>query len=157
MDAFIAIRPAALHDVSALESIENACFAGNRISRRSFLAMLRRGNGATLVDVRGGQLRGYLMLLFRRNSSVARIYSIATAPAHAGQGVAAGLLAVAEQLAQARGCTRQRLEVRQDNAASLGLFASRGYQVIGMHARYYHDGMDAYRLEKRFYTSFTGA
>lgn len=148
MDAFVAIRPAVLADVAVLEAIEQACFAGDRISRRSFAAMLRRGNGATLVDVRGGQMRGYLMLLFRKNSRVARIYSIATCPAQAGQGVAAGLLLVAEHLARARGCVRQRLEVRKDNIASLGLFFSRGYSIFGRHANYYHDGMDAFRLEK---------
>jgi ribosomal protein S18 acetylase RimI-like enzyme len=46
------------------------------------------------------------------------------------------------------GYTRLRLEIRADNAASLALFKRRGYRRFGRHAGYYHDGMDAVRLEK---------
>ena len=51
-------------------------------------------------------------------------------------------------LARARGYTCLRLEIRADNAASLALFRGRGYREFGRHAAYYHDGMDALRLQK---------
>ncbi|NVE00674.1 GNAT family N-acetyltransferase [Massilia sp. BJB1822] len=142
------IRPAVPADVSALVAIENLCFPGNRLDRRRFLYQLRTANSATLVDAADGEVRGYVLLLFRRNSLAARIYSIATHPLHTGKGIAAALVCAAEQLARERGLHWQRLEVRQDNAASLSLFQRHGYRIFGSYADYYHDGMDAVRLEK---------
>lgn len=150
------IRRASLNDVAALVRIENASFPGNRLDRRRFRYLLTRAHGVILVDacadaLRGSlhdSLRGYILLLFRSNSPIARVYSIATDPAHLGKGVAAGLLSAAERLALGHGYARQRLEVRIDNTASLALFGRRGYRVFGRHANYYHDGMDALRLEK---------
>jgi len=145
-----AIRRATLDDVAALVEIENAGFPGNRLDRRRFRYLLTQAHGVILVDALAGapELRGYVLLLFRSNSPVARVYSIATAPRHIKQGVAARLLRAAEQLALDHGYARQRLEIRADNAASLALFERRGYRRFGRHAGYYHDGMDAVRLEK---------
>jgi ribosomal protein S18 acetylase RimI-like enzyme len=145
-----AIRRATLADVAALVEIENASFPGNRLDRRRFRYLLAHAHGVILVDAVNGatELRGYVLLLFRSNSPVARVYSIATAARHVKQGVAAQLLRAAERLALDHGYTRQRLEIRADNAASLALFESRGYRRFGRHTAYYHDGMDAVRLEK---------
>lgn len=142
------IRLANTGDVAALLDIEQASFKGNRISRRSFQHLLGRANALTLVDQQNGALRGYVMLLFRAGLPLARIYSIATDPEFVGQGVAAALLRHAEQAALARGCSRLRLEIRHDNAASLRLFQHRGYRIFGHYAGYYEDGMAAYRLQK---------
>lgn len=142
------IRVAGPQDLAALMAIEEACFVSDRLSRRSFLHLLTEGNSVTLVDAPGAQVRGYLTLLFRADVSLARVYSIATAPGCGGRGVAAGLLAAAEALALARGCVAMRLEIRKDNKASQGLFLGHGYAVFGEHAAYYEDGMDALRLEK---------
>ena len=142
------IRRATPDDITALVAIEHACFAGDRLDRRRFRYLLTAANAVTLIDEHKGVPRGYLMLLFRTNSSAARIYSIATHPGHARSGVAASLLGAAEALARRHGYRRQRLEIRADNQASLSLFQQRGYQAFGAYPAYYHDGMDAVRLEK---------
>lgn len=142
------IRAAVPADIPALLEVENISFRGDRISRRSFRHLLTQGNALTLLDEQGGSLRGYVTLLFRKNVSLARVYSIATHPHYLGQGVAAGLVMAAEQAALERNCATMRLEVRKDNDASLRLFQSRGYRGFGEHLAYYEDGMDAFRLEK---------
>lgn len=142
------IRAAGPGDLAALMVIEENSFDSDRLSRRSFRHLLTEGNSATLVDACGAALRGYVTLLFRSDVSLARIYSIATAPDHLGQGVAAGLLQAAEALALAHNCMALRLEIRQDNAASQQLFLRAGYAPFGKHAGYYEDGMDATRFEK---------
>ena len=142
------IRTAVPADLAALVDIEQACFVSDRLSRRSFRHLLTEGNAVTLIDEAQGSVRGYLTVLFRADVSLARIYSIATAPACMGQGVASALLAAAEQLALERNCVAMRLEIRQDNAASQQLFLRHGYVVFGEHAAYYEDGMDALRFEK---------
>jgi len=142
------IRAASLDDIATLLGIENSSFRGDRISRRSFRHLLTQGHALSLLDEQDDQLRGYVILLFRKNNSLARLYSIATHPDHLNQGVAAGLLMAAEQAALRHHCTTMRLEVRKDNQASLHLFQSRGYRLFGEHLAYYEDGVDAFRLEK---------
>lgn len=142
------IRQATSDDLSTLMCIEEASFDSDRLSRRSFRHLLTEGNSATLIDECNGQARGYITLLFRADVSLARVYSIASAPGFLGQGVASGLLRAAEELALAHSCVAMRLEIREDNRASQQLFLRHGYAVFGAHAGYYEDGMDALRLEK---------
>lgn len=145
----MAIRRASLDDVAALVEIENASFAGDRLDRRRFRYLLAHAHGALLVDAMGDGVRGYVLLLFRANATIARLYSIATHPGHLGRGVATALVDAAERQARLHGHACLRLEIRADNAASLALFRARGYREFGRHAAYYHDGMDALRLQKR--------
>lgn len=142
------IRHATMEDAEKLAAIEEASFSGDRVSLRSFRHLLSQGKSLTLVDAAGTELRGYLTLLFRANTTRARVYTIATAANWKGRGVAAALVKAAQQAALARGCTVVYLEVRKDNAASIGLFTANGYQVFGEHEDYYEDGMDAWRMEK---------
>lgn len=148
----MAIRHATLDDVAALVGIEDASFPGNRLDRRRFRYLLATAHSALLVDAGDDssleRIHGYVLLLFRANSTIARLYSIATHPAHLGRGVGTRLVDAAERQARARGYTCLRLEIRADNAASLALFRGRGYREFGRHAAYYHDGMDALRLQK---------
>lgn len=144
----MAIRHAGLDDVAALVEIERASFPGNRLDRRRFRYLLANAHGALLVDAMGDALRGYILLLFRANATIARLYSIATHPAHLGCGVGTTLVDAAERQARRHGYTCLRLEIRADNAASLALFRGRGYREFGRYAAYYHDGMDALRLQK---------
>jgi ribosomal-protein-alanine N-acetyltransferase len=143
-----AIRLATPGDIAALVAIENASFPGDRLDRRRFRYLLTQANSVTLVDVDGAVVRGYIMLLLRTGWRGARVYSVATHPAHLGCGVAARLLTEAEHWAAAHGCLEVRLEVRTDNAASLALFRKRGYVVFGRFGAFYHDGMDALRLRR---------
>ncbi|UOD31643.1 GNAT family N-acetyltransferase [Massilia violaceinigra] len=140
------IRNASMDDVETLAALEEASFSGDRVSRRSFRYLLSRGKSLTLLDALAGNTRGYLTLLFRAKR--ARVYTIATAAAWRGHGVAAQLVRAAEQAALARGCTALYLEVRKDNVASIALFAGNGYRVFGEYEAYYDDGMDAWRMEK---------
>ena len=143
-----AIRLATPHDIAALVAIENASFPGDRLDRRRFRYLLTQANSVTFVDVDGAVVRGYIMLVLRTGWRGARVYSVATHPAHLGCGVAARLLTEAEHWAAAHGCVEVRLEVRTDNAASLALFRKRGYVAFGRHGAFYHDGMDALRLRR---------
>lgn len=142
------IREAGPEDIATLVGIEEASFDSDRLSRRSFRHLLTEGNSVTLIDGDDGQARGYITLLFRADVSLARVYSIATAPGWLGQGVASGLLRAAEELALVHNCVAMRLEIRKDNLASQRLFLRHGYALFGEHAAYYEDGMDALRFEK---------
>ena len=145
----IQIRDAALSDIEALVRLENASFQTDRLSRRQFRYMLTRGRSRTLLadDPQSGLL-GYVLVLFSRGTSVARLYSIAVAPQARGRGVARALVAAAEAAAWEQDRAYMRLEIRRDNPASQALFEGTGYRRFGVLSDYYEDHMEALRYEK---------
>jgi len=146
----VTIREAGVQDVDALVALEQAAFQGDRISRRQFRYLLTRGHARTLVapDPLGRGLLGYVMLLFSRGTSLARLYSIAVSAAARGMGLGRELVRAAEEVAGRNGCADLRLEVRRDNPASLALFRGMGFREFGTIEDYYEDHMGALRLQK---------
>ena len=88
-------------------------------------------------------------MLFRPRSRVARLYSIAVAPDMGGRGLGPILIEAAEAAAIERDCRVIRLEVHEGNAAAIARYRKSGYREFGRHVRYYEDGGDALRFEKR--------
>lgn len=142
------IRPARASDVDALLAIEHAVFETDRLSRRSFRHLVGSPSAAVLVAEAGKRVAGYAVILFRAGSTSARLYSIATALDHSGQGLGRALIAAAEREAAKRGRRSLRLEVREDNARAIAIYRRAGFEPIGREADYYQDGMAAMRLEK---------
>ena len=143
------IRTAEGDDLDALRRLETRCFDLDAQSRRSLRHLLTRANAAVRVvdGADGGMLAGAI-LLFRRGTRSARLYSVAVVPEARGAGLARRLLADAERLAAARGWRRLRAEVRRSNAASRALFAAAGYRERTCLPGYYPDGESGIRLEK---------
>jgi ribosomal-protein-alanine N-acetyltransferase len=146
----VRVRTAASRDLDALIELENRVFATDRLSRRSLRRFLQSPTAAMVVAAGGaGRLAGAAIVLFRARSTVARLYSIAVAPAMSGRGVAPALLKAAEKIARKRGCSAIRLEVHETNNAAIARYRKEGYQEFGRHRRYYEDGGDALRFQKR--------
>lgn len=142
------IRAARFEDVEALVELENRCFDSDRLSARSFRHLIKKGNDELLVTEVDGLMLGYALTLFRRNTSLARLYSIAVAPEARGQSLGYELVMASQQAALAHGATRMRLEVRQDNLAAQALYRKLGYRDFGLLEDYYDDHETALRMEK---------
>lgn len=142
------LRPARLSDLAELRRLEEASFAADRLSARSWRHMLTQAKAATLVLDTGQGLAGAVLLLFRRATAAARLYSIAVDGAFRGRGFGQRLVAAAEELASSRGCALMRLEIRPDNHASQGLFRACGYKQFAVRPDYYEDGAEAWCYEK---------
>lgn len=145
----IRLRSATLADVDALVALEERCFATDRLSRRNFRYMLTRARDELMVAELEHQLAGYVLMLFSRGTSMARLYSIAVDPKLRQRGIARALVQAAEQRVLEHDCVSLRLEIRRDNTASQALFASLGYRPFQTVPDYYQDHMDALRYEKR--------
>ena len=143
------VRKAGRGDIDALVRLEHSVFATDRLSRRSLLRFLRSRSAEVLVAAEDGELAGTVIVLFRSHSVVARLYSIAVAPHVAGRGAGLMLVDAAEAAAMERGCRLMRLEVHHANRAAIALYRKSGYREFGRHRRYYEDGADALRFEKR--------
>ncbi len=141
------IRPAVPEDLDALARLETV-FPGDCISRKSFRHLLTRGHAAIWVYYEGQGVVGNAVVLYRRRSAGARVYSLVVDPAYQGRGIARALLEAAEQAAAAKGCITIHLEVRADNEAAIRLYRKAGYLPDGRVDNYYDDGMSAQRLRK---------
>ncbi|PKU23860.1 GNAT family N-acetyltransferase [Telmatospirillum siberiense] len=142
------IRRASDHDLDALVALENACFTSNRLSRRSYHGLLTRGHATVLIAEQNGIPLGAAVLLFHRNSGIARLYSLAIAPSVRSGGMGRRLLHAAETAALDRGRRMMHLEVRLDNAPARHLYESEGFHAITRLPGYYADGMGGLRLER---------
>jgi len=146
----VLIRYARDADLDGLRALEDNSFASDHLTRRSLRRLISRPSAAVRVAARepGGPVHGYSLVLFRKGSSVARLYSIAVADERRGTGLGRLLLADAERVAATRRKRVLKLEVRVDNAGAIRLYERRGYRLVGRDAGYYADKTDALRYEK---------
>jgi ribosomal-protein-alanine acetyltransferase len=145
----VCVRTARKQDLDAIHVVESRSFDHDRFSRGTLNRLLAATTAAFLVAEIDGEVAGYASVLFRAGTRVARLYSIAVDPALRGQGVAAALIAAAENAARARGSRSVRLEVRASNKAALSLYERAGFTFLERKPGYYQNGEDALRLEKR--------
>jgi ribosomal protein S18 acetylase RimI-like enzyme len=138
--------------LGALEQLERLVFSGDRLSTRSIRSFIAAGDRMLVASV-AEELAGYALVIRRKGSRTARLYSIAVDPARAGRGVGRALLAAVQAHAIERGCDLMRLEVREDNRRAIALYEKLGYRPFGRHEDYYDDGSPALRLEKRLVAS----
>lgn len=143
------IRRAGLPDLDAILALE-AQFPGDRMSRRSVRRFLQVPSAHVWVShpADAAAPLGALVMLTRRGSTAARIYSVAVDPETRGRGLGKALVQQAESRARDLGCEQMRLEVREDNAAARGLYAALGYVTSARLAGYYEDGGDGLRLTR---------
>jgi ribosomal protein S18 acetylase RimI-like enzyme len=145
------IREAAAGDIDGLLELENHCFDIDRLSRRSFRRFINRKRATLLVAVEDGKLLGYVLVLYRAGTSLARLYSMAVTLDARGRGIGSVLLAAGEKAAMDKDCVAMRLEVREDNRSAIGIYETAGYRHFGRYPDYYEDHADALRFEKALF------
>jgi ribosomal-protein-alanine N-acetyltransferase len=138
-------RPA---DIDALYDLESRVFVTDLMSRRGLRRLLTSPSAVILVAEAAGTVAGSVVVLFRANSAIARLYSVAVAPNFSGRGIASALIAAAEKAARRRGCNCVRLEVHERNRAAIRVYRKAGFHQFGRHHRYYDDRGHALRFAK---------
>ncbi len=147
--ATLSIRNANLSDAASLLALEHKCFTADRISLRSFKRFIAEKRSDLLLVERAGQVIGYFLLIYRRGTSLARLYSLAVDPTCRKQGIAELLMQHAEKAAAARNCVLLRLEVRYDNAAAIRLYQKLSYHEFAVKHDFYEDHSDAICMQKQ--------
>lgn len=142
------LRAGTSEDVDALVRLERDCFAGDRIGPRSWRRLIGSGSASVTVVESAGCIVAATVLLFRRNTSVARLYSIAVAPVSRGNGLSRLLMQNAIDCAHASRSALLRLETREENVKAQALFESCGFSRFGRREGYYEDGASALLYER---------
>src|SRR5215470_16084629 len=138
-------------DLDALWELEKEVFATDRMSRRSLRRLLASPSAVAMVARTDGAIMGIAVVLFRANSQVARLYSLAVAPKYTGRGIASALLVTAEKIAMRRKCRSLRLEVHERNRGAIKVYRRAGYHEFGRYHHYYEDRGHALRFEKQLW------
>jgi ribosomal-protein-alanine N-acetyltransferase len=142
------IREASPGDLDALLELELAGFDRDAFRRGQLRYLLNRANATTFLLEEDGKVLGAAIMLWRKNSSVGRLYSIVVDPAFQGQGLGRKLLKACEDAALRRGCASLSREVRADNQRAILFYQRHGYRTTESLPGYYADGAAGLRMVK---------
>lgn len=153
MSEQFAIRSAQLADVDALFALENASFEYDKLTKRRIKYWIGAPNAIFMVACTNdiGQVpivMAYALVIMRKGSRSARLYSLATDRRARGHKLGEHLLLSAEAQALAQGSLFMRLEVAIDNRYAIALYERLGYRQFGLYKEYYENKVDALRMQK---------
>ena len=135
-------------DLTALVALEQRCFATDRLSKRSFSYWIKAKHRVFMVVQQDDQILGYGLVIMRKGTRLARLYSIAIDKTLEGKGVGRQLMLALEKQTVAAGKLFLRLEVEKTNERAIGLYQSMGYKIFGDYHHYYENNGDAFRMQK---------
>lgn len=138
------IRVAEQNDLKSIVEIENQSFAVEAFNARQFKYLLKTTTSYFFVATIDSVIAGYGIILWRRNSKIMRIYSIAVAKEFRGKGVAHCILQEAKRFAKERNLMTLSLEVRADNSRAILIYQEEGFSTFGQKQHYY--GQDEHAL-----------
>ena len=132
-------------DIPALVELEEILFPGDAPwTWKMFAGELEAGCFYVVHRDGKGLIDGYAGMALTADE--AEVHTIGVRPAAQGAGLGRKLL---RQLISAAGDRRLLLEVRTDNAAAIGLYASEGFITLGVRRRYYEQsGADAFTMAR---------
>ena len=145
----VLMRRAKVADLEAIMLLERETFVNDAWSEEAMRREIESPHGYYLVAVDDEaddpeqRLLGYAGLLAPSGGEQGDIQTIAVAPFARGIGLGRGLMHALITQARRRHVAELFLEVRADNAIARALYASLGFEEIGVRRRYYRQGIDA--------------
>jgi [ribosomal protein S18]-alanine N-acetyltransferase len=151
------IRRATTLDLQRMIDLERSCFGENiAYSPKQIKYFVTRANSNCLVETYEDEIRGFLIVLYKRGTVVAGIETINVDNRYRGKGIAKKLLFASEEDMRLKGIRKIRLEVSRGNTAAVDLYQSSGYRIASVLKDYYHfehfGTHDAYRMIKELTT-----
>lgn len=143
------IRKAVASDLVELDELEKLCFTSDLLSRRSFKNLIDSKSARLYVATIDKVITAYILLLFKKGSSLARLYSLAVHPDYRKEGLAGKLMDFIEEAVQTKGAAYIRLEVSVHNAGAIRLYENKGYHKYSEKEDYYEDGSTALIYQKK--------
>lgn len=147
------VRTATIKDFERIVELESLCFPKEHAySRRQLRYLLMKANSMVLVEVENRLIQGFLIVLYRKGTTVAGLETINVDPLLRNKGIGMRLLTSAEQHLRKKGIRKIRLEVAITNQAAIKLYEHAGFQKTQLLRHYYYydheSSRDAYRMVK---------
>lgn len=142
------IREGMEQDLDGLVELENDCFSSDKMSRAQYRTLLKKSSAKIIIAENINKIIGCIIVLFRKNASLARIYSLAVSPPYRQAGIAKKLCDTGENISKERHCSTILLEVRTDNLPAIHFYQKNGYEIFDSYTKFYEDGTDALRMKK---------
>jgi ribosomal protein S18 acetylase RimI-like enzyme len=154
---FGVIRKATTLDLPRIIDLERSCFEENiAYSPKQIKYLITRANSNCLVEQYEDELRGFIIVLYKKGTGVAGIETINVDNQHRGKGIARKLLFASEEDMWPRGIRKIRLEVSMGNTSAINLYQKSGYRISSILKDYYYfehfKTHDAYRMVKELTT-----
>ena len=111
-------RLAKIKDIDRLVELENSCFTYDQLDRKKFRYFITKGHDDLVVQIKENVITGYGLLLYRKGTSLSRLYSIAISPDYRGQSLGKELMKVLEDYATENDSSYIRLEVKKSNKSN---------------------------------------
>jgi len=147
---------ASLDDLDRIVELEKKCFQDNlSYSRRQLRYLLTKANSTFLVETYEETVRGFIIILYKKGTTVAGVETVDVDPNHQKQGIGLHLLKEAEEEMKNKGIKKIRLEVSTTNLAAIALYKKAGFRTFVLLKNYYlynHQGSrDAVRMIKNLH------
>ena len=144
------IQPSDLHQIV---NLERKCFSEqNAYSQRQLKYLITKANSCCLAELQNGMIRGFIIVLFRKGTTVAGIETINVDPQYRGLGIGQKLITAAESEMYPQSIKRVRLEVSSGNISAIRLYEKLGFKKIALLENYYffqyYGSSNAYRMIK---------
>jgi len=142
------IRNVKESDINELLEIEQDCFCNSRLQKYQFKYLLRHGKCDFIICEENQKVAGYAISLYRKNSTEARIYSIAIHSRYRKKGYGVLILNEISQRAIQHGCRSIRLEMDISNEVARKFYEKIGFMKNGIIDHYYGNNLKALKLRK---------
>ena len=151
------IRKATYIDLPKLIELEKSCFENEiAYTQNQLKYLITRANSNCLIETNNYEIRGFLVVLYKRGTVIAGIETLSVANKYRCKGIAKKLLYSSEQDMFSKNIKKIRLEVSMGNIAAIKLYEKSGYRIKSILKDYYyfeHFGThNAYRMVKELTT-----
>jgi ribosomal-protein-alanine acetyltransferase len=148
----ITIQDASAKDLDRLHEIEKECFNTEAFTKRQLASLLAGYNTVSIMAKEKDTIIGFVIgtIEFEDDTPIGHVLTIDVSPSHRRRGVGLFLLESLEKISRMRKVKESRLEVRENNAQALSLYAKAGYERIGKLEGYYGHA-DGLLLTKRLH------
>jgi ribosomal protein S18 acetylase RimI-like enzyme len=142
------IREANLEDVKNLYQLEQLCFQTDCLTPKRWQHFIITHTAKVLLIETKEKLCASAIILLRKNSPIARLYSIAVDPTLQGLKIGQTFLVYLEKLCLKLDCREIRLEVRQDNLTAIQFYKKNQFKILKEIKNFYEDDMTAIQMSK---------
>jgi ribosomal-protein-alanine N-acetyltransferase len=142
----VTIEDASIRHLDKLYEIETECFEKEAFTRKQISQLLTEYNSISLIAKVDDKIVAFAIgrAYVDRNALNGHILTLDVSPRHRREGVGQRLLKEIERIFKEKGAQACYLEVREGNAAALGLYLKFGYEKIGRLRNYYGNAHGIY-------------